>query len=164
MFPSARSVPGSFCAQARCLGHFVCIRLFDSILELCRTHRKRLYVLQEINQRRLQMKKYFFRKNWGRDKQLEVKGRFLVAKNQFFEESMKDRGSMCEHFPLCGSAWAAIWGRLLKKPFCTNIGFQKCWRFWTFPEGGFGRFRKDFCEFVGIVARNPDEKCCQGVN
>ena len=32
-----------------------------------------------------------------------------------FEEKMKERGSIDEHFALGGSAWGAIWGRLLKK-------------------------------------------------
>ena len=32
----------------------------------------------------------------------------------------------------------------------------------TFWEGGVGCFRKDFDGFVIILARNPDEKCCQG--
>ena len=34
----------------------------------------------------------------------------------------------------------------------------------TFGEGDFGCFLKEFYGFVIIVARNPDEKCCQGVN
>ena len=34
----------------------------------------------------------------------------------------------------------------------------------TFWEDGFGCFRKDFYGFVIILARNPDGKCCQGVN
>ena len=56
----------SFLMKNYILGHLLFRRsFFDSILELCRTRRKRLYVLQEINQRRLQMKKCFSRKNWG---------------------------------------------------------------------------------------------------
>ena len=44
-----------------------------------------------------------------------------------FEETMKERGSMHEHFPLCGSARAAIRGRLLKKEFSNNKSvFRKC--------------------------------------
>ena len=31
-------------------------------------------------------------------------------------------------------------------------------------EGGFGCFRRDFDGYVTISARNPDGKCCQGVN
>ena len=31
-------------------------------------------------------------------------------------------------------------------------------------EGGVGCFRRDLDGFVIILARNPDEKCCQGVN
>ena len=34
----------------------------------------------------------------------------------------------------------------------------------AFLEGGVGCFRRDFDGFVGILAWNPDEKCCQGVN
>ena len=45
-----------FYLEGRFLGH---------ILELYRTRRKRLYILQEINPRWLQMKKCFFMKNWG---------------------------------------------------------------------------------------------------
>ena len=36
--------------------------------------------------------------------------------------------------------------------------------FGAFLEGGFGCVRKDVDGFVRILARNPDEKCCQGVN
>ena len=32
----------------------------------------------------------------------------------------------------------------------------------AFLEGGFRCFRRDFDGFVIILARNPDEKCCQG--
>ena len=66
------------------------------------------------------MKSYFFMENWGRDQNIEVKGYVLVVKVQFFPfflEKMKERGSMYEHFPLCGSARAAVRGRLLTKPF-----------------------------------------------
>ena len=44
-----------------------------------------------------------------------------------FEERMKERGSMYEHCPLCGSARAAIRGRISKKEFPKKqIAFQKC--------------------------------------
>ena len=36
--------------------------------------------------------------------------------------------------------------------------------FGAFSEGDFGCFLRDFNGFVIILARNPDEKCCQGVN
>ena len=119
--------------------------LFDSILELCRTRRKRLYVLGEINQIRLQMKTYFFMeklgsrsKSWG--KRLCFGRESLVF--SVFLEKMKERGSMYEHFPLCGSAWAAIWGRLSTKPFSNSkLVFRKVyifkffWRwFQVFPK------------------------------
>ena len=67
----------SFLMKNDILGYVLFRRsFFDSILELCRTHHKRLHVPREINQRRLQMKKYFLMKTWGRDQKLEVKGRF----------------------------------------------------------------------------------------
>ena len=63
-------------------------------------------------------------------------------KSPVFEESMKERRSMYEHFPLCGSAWGAIWSRLLKKPFCTKHWFSEnvtffdlFWEwFWVFSK------------------------------
>ena len=79
-------------------GHFL-----GNILELCRTRRKRLYILQEINPRWLQMKKCFFMKNWDCDQTPEVKIRFYRT-SPVFEERMKERGSIYEHFPLCDSA------------------------------------------------------------
>ena len=36
--------------------------------------------------------------------------------------------------------------------------FKKVDVVFVFLKGGFGRFRKDFCEFVGILARNRDGK------
>ena len=36
--------------------------------------------------------------------------------------------------------------------------------FGTVLESNLGRFRRDFDGFVIILARNPDEKCCHGVN
>ena len=39
-----------------------------------------------------------------------------------------------------------------------------CWLFGAFLEGGFGCFLTDFFGVVIILAWNPDEKCCQGLN
>ena len=36
--------------------------------------------------------------------------------------------------------------------------------FLTFCEGGFGCFRRDFCEFVNSLAWSLDGKCRQGPN
>jgi hypothetical protein len=77
---------------------------------------------------------------------------------------MKERGSMYEHFPLCGSARAAIRGRLLTKEFSNKNLFPEKKRFGAFSDSGFGRFRRYSDGFVIILARNPDEKCCHGVN
>ena len=58
---------------------------------------------------------------------------FLNRKSPVFEESMKDRGSMYEHFASGGSARAAVGGRLLKKPFCTKHLFGDFFTFfWLF--------------------------------
>ena len=81
-----------------------------------------------------------------------------------FEETMKEIGSIDEHFPLCGSAWGAIWGRLSKKDLFKKNGVQKMCRFSIFLEGDFGCFRGDFCEFVRIVAWSRDGKWWEGVN
>ena len=56
----------------------------------------------------------------------------------FVFEKMKERGSMYEHFPLCGSARAAVPGRLLTKEFSDNKWFSEkltLFDFW----GVFGR-------------------------
>ena len=72
------------------LGHFVFKRSFlDPILELCRTHRKRLYVLPEMNPKWLQMKKCFVRNNWGWDETNEIKGYALVQKVKFLKNIWK---------------------------------------------------------------------------
>ena len=97
----------------------------------------------------------------------QVKVVFVDRRKCVFAETMKERGSMYEHFPLCGSARAAVRGRLLTKPFSDKNRFSEnlvSWDFLTFWEGDSGCFRRDFGEFVRILARNPDEKCCQGVN
>ena len=77
-------------------------------------------------------------KTWG-------KSPCFYCKSPVFEESMKERGSTYEHFPLCGSAWAAIWGRLLKKPFCTKHRFSEN----VTCLGVFGNFG-----FVGVCPKS----------
>ena len=67
-------------------------------------------------------------KNLGRDQNREVKGYVLVVKVQLFTvffEQMKERGSTYERFPLCGSARAAIPGRLLTKEFSNKNRFSE---------------------------------------
>ena len=104
--------------------------------------------------------KVFFMKNWGWDHKYRVKVHFY-NQSPVFEERMKERGSMYEHFPLCGSAWGAIWGRLLKKQFSNNNCFSENS---TFLDGGFGRFQKDFYKFVIILAWSRDGKWREGHN
>ena len=76
----------------------------------------------------------------------------------FFLETMKERRSMYEYFPLCGSASAAIPGRLLTKEFSNKNRSSENLTFLDFLEGVFWCFRRDFDGFVIILARNPDEK------
>ena len=57
----------------------------------------------------------FFHEKLGLRSNTWSKSPFFDRRNQVFAESMKERGATYEHFPLCGSAWAAIWGQLLKK-------------------------------------------------
>ena len=51
-----------------------------------------------------------------------------------FAESMEERGSMYEHFPLCGSARGTIWGRLVKKEFSNKNRFSENVTFWILFE------------------------------
>ena len=75
-------------------------RFLGHILELCRPRRKRLYNLQEINPRWLQMKKCFFMKNWGWDQQLEVQISFVIVKIKFLKNMWKkeDQCTSISHF------------------------------------------------------------------
>ena len=135
------------------LGHFLFRRsFFESILDLCWTRRKRLYILQEINPRWLQMKKCF---SWKTRVVIKTPGKskFFYRRNQVFAESIKEKGSMYEHFPLCGSAWGAIWGRLLKKEFSDKNRFSHLLTFLDFLGGWFCAFPNRFlwvCRDFGL--------------
>ena len=76
----------------------------------------------------------------------------------FFLETMKERGSMYEYFPLCGSTRAAIPGRLLTKEFSNKNRLSENLAFLDFFGRCFLCVRTDSGEFVRILARNPDEK------
>ena len=137
------------------LGHFLFRRsFFDSILELCRTRRKRLYE-KVLFQDGSKWKSAF---SWKTGVEIKTPGKssFFDRRNHVFAESMKERGSMYEHFPLCRSAWGAIWGRLLKKPFCTKHRFLEMLMFFGFFGGWFWVFPKRFlwvCKDFGSEPR-----------
>ena len=78
-------------------------RFLDPILELRRARRKRLYVLQEINPRWLQMKKCFHEK-LGLRSNTQSKSNVFDRESPVCEERMKERGSIDEHVALGGSA------------------------------------------------------------
>ena len=91
----------SFLMKSDILGHLLFRRsFFDSILELCRTRRKRLYVLQEINPRWLQMKKCIFMRNWGWDQKHQVNVMFFIVKVKFLKKRWKkeDQCTSIFHF------------------------------------------------------------------
>ena len=134
--PAARPrPPGAFSVISHekwHLGHFLFRRsFFDSILELCRTRRKRLYALQEINPRWLQMKKCLFRKTWGWGQQLYVKGRFLVVKVQFLKNVWKKEDQCTSIFHFVDRPELPyevdFWRNSFPKK---QNGFHKMWRFW----------------------------------
>ena len=75
----------------------------------------------------------------GVDIKTPGKSPFLYRRNLVFAESMEKRRSMYEHFPLCGSAWAAIRGRLLKKKLSnTKSVFRKVYVVWLFRNAVLG--------------------------
>ena len=117
---------------------------FESILELCRTHRKMRYVLPEMNPKLLQMKKCFFRNNWGWHQTLEVKGRLLVVKIKFLRKLWKKDDHCTSIFHFADRPEVPYEVHFWRNRFAQNIGVQKSWRFLTFSEGGFGCFRRDF--------------------
>ena len=146
---------GHFYLEGRFLVSYIRIMSNPSQQAICSSRNKSQMAPNE---------KVFFMKNWGWDQTHEVQIRFYRT-SLVFEESMKERWSMYEHFPLCGSAWAAIWGRLFKKEFSnTKSVFRKFDVFFNFVEGDFGCFRRDFCKFVRILAWNRDGKWWEGVN
>ena len=144
--------------------------LFDSILELCRTRRTRLYVLREMKQIRLQMKTNFFMEKLGSrskscGKRLCLCRETPVVFFQFFWKRWKkeDQCTSISHFADRPELPYEVDFR--RNRFPTKISFQKIWRFFlAFWEGGFGCFLKDFFGFVKMLAWNRDGKCCQGVN
>ena len=142
--------------------------LVDSILELCRTRRTRLYVLREINQIRLQMKTYFFMeklgsrsKSWG--KRLCF-GRESPVFSSLFLEGWKKEDQCTSIFHFADRPELPYEVDFWRKSFPIKIGFRKIVRFCAFLECVFLCFSRDFGEFVRILARNPDEKLRDGVN
>ena len=115
-------------------------RFFNHILELCRTRRKRLYILQEINPRWLQMKKCFFMANWGWDQKLEVKGYVLVPKVQILKKRWKKEDQCTSIFHFVNRPELPHEVDFSRNRFARNIGFQQSWsflfwgRFWVFPK------------------------------
>ena len=108
--------------------------------------------------------KCFFRKNWGWDQQLEVKVLFLIVKVQFLRKIWKIEDQCASIFHFADRPELPYEVDFWRNRFAQNIGFRKSWRVWTFLEGEFGCFRRDFYEFVRILAWNRDEKCCQDPN
>ena len=121
------------------LEYFVFRRSFlDPILELCRTHRKRLYVLQEINPIWLQMKKCFFRKNWGWDQKHVVNGYVLVVKVQFLKKVWKKEDQCTSIFHFADRPEVPYEVDFWRNSFQQKTAFGKFdvfgrW-FWTFPK------------------------------
>ena len=99
-----------------------------------------------------------------------MKGYVLVVKIQFFIFFRKDerkRINVRAFSTLRIGQSCHTRSTFDERVFRQNSVFIKCGAvgcFWAFLEGGFGRFRRDFDGFVIIMARNPDENCCQGVN
>ena len=110
------------------------------------------------------MKKCVFMKTWGRDQKLQIKGRFLIVKVQFLKKVKKIEDQCASLFHFADRPELPYEVDFRRNRFPAKIGFQKISRFWVFLEGGFVRFREDFDGFVRILAWNPDEKCCQGIN
>ena len=121
----------------------------DPILELGRTRRKRLYVLPEINPKLLQMKKCFFRKNWGWDSKHEVKGYVLVVKVQILKKRWKKEDQCTSIFHFADRPEVPYEVDFWRNSFPQKNGFQKIrrvWRWcWTFPK----RFLQ-VCNHVGL--------------
>ena len=141
--------------------HFVFRRLFlDPILELGRTHRKRLYVLPEINPKLLQVKKCFFKKHWGWDQQLEVKGYDSVMKVQLLKKLWKKEDQCTSIFHFADRPEVPYEVDFWRNRFAQTSVFRKKCVFFFFFGGWFWVFRKYVDGFVRIVAWNQDGKCC----
>ena len=89
---------------------------------------------------------------------------FYLVKVRIFEileENVIERGSIYHRFPLSGSAWGAIWGRVLKKEFFNKNRF---WDNCSFLGHDFGRFRRTSDGFSMILARHLHEKWYSDIN
>ena len=148
------------------LGHVLFRRsFFYYILELCRAHHKKAKYSSRNKSKKAPKKKMFFQEKLGFISKSWGKSPFCGRESQVFDKSMKDRGSMCEHFPLRGSAWAAIWGRLLKKQFSDKkTVFGKFDVLGFFRRVVLGVSEEIFVGFVGVLAWNRDGKWWDGVN
>ena len=136
-------------------GCFVFRRSFLShILELCRAHLKRLYILQEIDQRRLQMKKCFFMKNWGWDQTHEVKICFYL-KSPVFKKVWKKEDQCTSIFHFADRPELPYEVDFWRNSFPTKR-FSENFAFNDFVGGWFGAFPKIFlriCKDFGLEPR-----------
>ena len=147
------------------LGHLLLEgRFLGHILELWRIRRKRLYILQEINPRWLQMKKCFFMKNWGWNEKHQVKVNFWSCTSSFWRKYERKRINVRAFSTLRIGLSCHMRSTFEERVFQQKNGFQKIWWFWDFLEGGLGCFRRDFDEFVSILAWNRDGKWWEGPN
>ena len=117
------------------------------------------------------MKTYFFIENWGRDQHLEVKGyvlvvkvKFLIVQIVFLQKVWKKKINVRVFSTLRIALSCHMRSTFDETVFQQKSVFRKSEVFLTFWEGDFGCFLKDFNGFVIILAWNPDEKCCHGVN
>ena len=70
--------------------------------------------------------KVFFHEKLGLRSKTPGKSQVVGCKSLLFDENLMERGSMYDHFTLCGSAWGAIWGRLSKKEFSPKTVSRLC--------------------------------------
>ena len=138
-------------------------RLLGHILELCRTRRKRLYVLQEINPRWLQMKRCFFMKKLGLRSNSWGKNPFCIVKVQSLKNVWKKEDQCTSIFHFADRPEVPYEVDFRRKIFSKNRFSENVTCFILF-EGDFGRFQRDFFICVISLAWNRDGKWWEGVN
>ena len=146
---------GTFCIYKVVFGSYFRIMSNPSQKAICSSRNKSKMAPNE---------NCFFRKNWGWDQQLEVKGYVLVVKVHFFKKLWKKEDQCTSIFHFADRPEVPYEVDFRRKSFANKKRFPENVVFLGFWGGWFWAFAKKICKFVSSLAWNLDGKCRQGPN